>query len=64
MLRANGVTHYKDIDLELSLGDAPKLAVPVEVEEKSVSENLKNVEDELSGVDSQYRKLFTVGAVS
>ena len=65
MLRANGVTTYKDGQLELSLGAAPKSAGPAEVEEKSTDELLNELEEAISGgLDPQYRQLFKVQAVS
>lgn len=63
MLRANGVTSYKDGQLELSLGAAPKQVLPAEVEEKSTTQDLNELEEAISGgLDPQYRQLFTVQA--
>ena len=59
LLRANGVTTYKDGDLELTLGAAP--AQPAGEEEKTTDERLTELDKALRDVPPVYRAAFTSG---
>lgn len=59
MLRENGITHYKDGELELQLGAAP---VQGSGKEEDKSETVSAVDKALAGLNPGYKQLFTVDA--
>ena len=58
MLRANGVTSYRNGDLELELGAAT--VTNTSVEEKTAKTAVDPTKDDLRGLPGQYRRLFEV----
>lgn len=57
LLRDNGVSEYKDGDLELKLGAAP--VQPAGKEEQTTDERLTELDKALGHVDPAYRAAFT-----
>lgn len=60
LLRASGVTTYKDGSLELQLGAAPAPKGPGQ--EDTQAEKANELDKELSALPEGYRKMFTAVA--